>query len=116
MAEVQVGGGTLITETDIMNQIRLALSAAGHMNFRGNVGKVKMADGRWFSTGLPEGFSDLFGFRKTDGRMFFIEVKTEKGKLRQDQVRFLNAMKERGAIVGVARSAEQALRIVEERE
>ena len=102
------------TETDIMNEIRLALSAAGHMNFRANVGKVKMADGRWFSTGLPDGFSDLFGFRKTDAKIFFIEVKTPTGKLRKDQERFLTAMNQRGAIVGVARSTEDALRIVGE--
>ena len=102
------------TETDIMNEIRLALSAAGHMNFRANVGKVKMADGRWFSTGLPDGFSDLFGFRKTDAKIFFIEVKTPTGKLRKDQERFLTAMNQRGAIVGVARSTEDALKIVEE--
>ena len=104
------------TETDIMNEIRLALSEAGHMNFRANVGKVKMADGRWFSTGLPDGFSDLFGFRKTDAKIFFIEVKTPTGKLRKDQERFLTAMNQRGAIVGVARSTEDALRIVGEKE
>ena len=104
------------TETDIMNEIRLALSAEGHMNFRANVGKVKMADGRWFSTGLPDGFSDLFGFRKTDAKIFFIEVKTPTGKLRKDQERFLTAMYQRGAIVGVARSTEDALRIVGEKE
>lgn len=104
------------TETDIMNEIRLALSAAGHMNFRANVGKVKMADGRWFSTGLPDGFSDLFGFRKTDAKIFFIEVKTPTGKLRKDQERFLTAMNQRGAIVGVARSTEDALRIVGDKE
>ena len=104
------------TETDIMNEIRLALSAAGHMNFRANVGKVKMADGRWFSTGLPDGFSDLFGFRKTDAKIFFIEVKTPTGRLRKDQERFLTAMNQRGAIVGVARSTEDALRIVGEKE
>lgn len=102
------------TETDIMNEIRLALSAAGHMNFRANVGKVKMADGRWFSTGLPDGFSDLFGFRKTDAKIFFIEVKTPTGRLRKDQERFLTAMNQRGAIVGVARSTEDALKIVGE--
>ena len=102
------------TETDIMNEIRLALSKAGHVNFRANVGRVKMADGRWFSTGLPDGFSDLFGFRKTDSKIFFIEVKTPTGRLRKDQERFLTAMNERGAIAGVARSTEDALQIVGE--
>ena len=100
------------TETDIMNEIRLALSKDGHINFRGNVGRVKMADGRWFSTGLPDGFSDLFGFRKTDAKAFFIEVKTESGRLRKEQEKFLDAMEKHGAITGVARSTEDALRIV----
>ena len=50
-----------MTETDIMHQIMLDVSAAGNLIFRGNVGKVKLRDGRWFDTGLPKGFSDLFG-------------------------------------------------------
>lgn len=103
-----------MTETDIMNQIRLALSEAGHTNFRGNVGKVRLPDGREFSTGLPKGFSDLFGFRKKDAKAFFIEVKTPKGRLRDEQARFIRAMQEHGAIAGVARCPEDALHIVED--
>ncbi|HER8705353.1 TPA: VRR-NUC domain-containing protein, partial [Streptococcus pyogenes] len=51
----------MTTESLIQNQIRVVLSRAGHMVFRANVGKVKTADGRFFDTGLPKGFCDLFG-------------------------------------------------------
>lgn len=102
----------MATESLIQNQIRVELSKAGHMVFRINVGKVRMADGRWFDTGAPKGFCDLFGFRP-DGQIFFIEVKNEKGRLRDDQKNFMEAMKKRGALVGVARSVEDAMRIVD---
>ena len=54
----------------------------------------------------------MFGFRP-DGQIFFIEVKNEKGRLRDDQKKFMDAMKKRGALVGVARSVEDAMRIVD---
>lgn len=79
--------------------------------FRVNVGKVRTADGRYFDTGLPKGFSDLFGFRP-DGRIFFIEVKNETGRVRPEQEKFMEVMASRGALVGVARSVEDALKIV----
>lgn len=100
-------------ESLIQNQIRVALSKAGYMVFRANVGKVRTSDGRFFDTGLPKGFSDLFGFRP-DGQIFFIEVKNEKGRVRPEQTKFLEIMKQRGALVGVARSVEDALGIVNE--
>jgi hypothetical protein len=103
----------MTTESLIQNQIRVALSKAGHTVFRINVGKVKMQNGRWFETGAPKGFSDLFGFRP-DGRIFFIEVKNETGKLRPEQKKFIGNMQSRGALAGVARSVEDAMRIVEE--
>ena len=104
----------MATESLIQNQIRVELSKAGHMVFRINVGKIRMADGRWFETGAPKGFSDLFGFRP-DGQIFFIEVKNEKGRLREDQKKFMEAMKKRGALVGVARSVKDAMDIVNEK-
>ena len=104
----------MTTESLIQSKIRVALSQAGCLVFRANCGKVRTADGRFFQTGLPNGFSDLFGFRKSDGRIFFIEVKNETGRIREDQKRFLAAMKSAGAIVGVARSPEDALEIIRE--
>ena len=101
----------MTTESLIQNQIRVGLSKAGHTVFRVNVGKVKMQNGRWFETGVPKGFSDLFGFRP-DGQIFFIEVKNETGELRPEQKIFIEQMRKRGALAGVARSVEDAMEIV----
>lgn len=100
-------------EADIQNSIRLALNPYAII-FRGNVGKVRLPDGRYFDTGLPKGFSDLFGFRKSDGKMIFLEIKTDKGRLRKEQEHFLNTMQQYPVICGVARSDEEAIRIVME--
>lgn len=98
-------------EHAIQNEIRIALSEYATV-FRANVGSVKTYDGRHFETGLPKGFSDLFGFRHSDGRIFFIEVKTPKGKVSKAQENFLEQMRNYGAIAGVARSADDAIRII----
>ncbi|GAY74329.1 VRR-NUC domain-containing protein [Lentilactobacillus kosonis] len=102
-------------EQKIQNDIRVAVSKSGCTIFRANVGKVLLENGRWFDTGLPKGFPDLFGFRHSDGRFFFIEVKNEVGRLRDDQKRFASMLKKYpNVIYGVARSAEDAIKIVEE--
>lgn len=99
-------------EHRIQNEIRLAL-ADSCIIFRMNVGTGYTADGRYFNTGVPRGFSDLFGFRKSDGRAVFIEVKTHKGKPSAEQVKFLEAMRKNGAIAGICRSAEDAVKLIQ---
>lgn len=99
-------------EHRIQNEIRLAL-ADSCILFRMNVGTGYTHDGRYFSTGVPKGFSDLFGFRKSDGRAVFIEVKTPKGKPTDQQKQFLSAMQKAGAIAGICRSAEEARKLIE---
>lgn len=100
-------------EIDIQNQIRLALNEVA-VCFRANVGTFRTTDGRTVSTGLPKGYPDLSGFRKRDGKMIFLEVKNEKGRLSKEQKHFLETMKQYPVIVGVARSAEEAIKIVTE--
>lgn len=99
------------TEHTIQNEIRVALTENGYTVFRANVGKVKTADGRWFDTGLPKGHPDLYGFRP-DGKIFYIEVKNAKGRVRPEQKQFIKTVKARGALAGIARSVEDALDIV----
>lgn len=98
-------------EKDIQNAIRLGVSDIA-VTFRANVGKLYIDDGRMIATGLPKGFPDLFGYRKSDGKIIFIEVKTAKGRLRPEQEKFLQIVKEDGCIAGVARSVEDARRII----
>ena len=99
-------------EQATQDAIRVALAQAGYIVFRANVGKVKTTEGRWFNTGLPSGFPDLFGYKPENGKIYFIEVKTPQGKRRADQVRFANGLRNKQAIYGVARSAEEAVMIV----
>ena len=101
-----------MTEQDIQNQIRMALSPIAVV-FRVNTGTVKTIDGRYFKTGVPKGYSDLSGFRKSDGKMFFIEVKTPTGRASKDQLHFLEQMDRYPVITGIARSADEALEIIE---
>lgn len=102
------------SEHTIQNEIRMALGNHDCFVFRANVGKVKTQDGRWFDTGLPIGFPDLFGFKKTNGKIFFIEVKNEKGKLREAQQKFAECVLSRSNVIyGVARSVKDALHILD---
>ena len=103
----------MVSEHDIQNEIRLALSERGYCVFRINSGKVKMADGRWFDVGVPKGFSDLMAIK--EGRAFFIECKNEIGRPSAEQLNFIKQMQTRyGCRAGIARSVEDALKIVGE--
>ena len=99
------------SEHTIQSEIMLAVSQAGNKIFRSNVGKVQMIDGRWFDTGLPKGHADLYGFRP-DSQVFYIEVKSETGRVRPDQINFLETMRKNGALAGIARSVEDAMKII----
>lgn len=99
-------------EAAIQDSIRVALAQAGYVVFRTNVGKVKTDDGRFFDTGLPSGFPDLMGYKPSNGRIFFIEVKTAIGWRRKDQVNFANGLRDKNVIYCVARSADEAVTAV----
>lgn len=97
-------------EHKIQNEIRLAL-ADTCMIFRVNVFAGRTIDRRYITSGVPKGFADLFGFRKSDGRAVFIEVKTPNGKPSAEQVKFLETMRNNGAVAGVCRSVEEAIKL-----
>ena len=107
------GSNSIKSEHAIQNEIQLALSKHKCSILRANVGKFRLPDGRFFNTGLPNGFPDLVGFRWTDGKIFFIEVKSAKGKLRPDQIVFHKMLQSHGIIHGVARSVKDALMIAD---
>lgn len=111
------------SEADIQNAIRLALSPHGCV-FRTNSGDFWQGE-RVYSKefhcdvlihlrkvqGLPKGFSDLLycGF---NGQAGFIEVKKPRGAIRPEQTDFINLMQSYGYPAGIARSAEDALKII----
>jgi len=88
-----------MTEQSLQNTIRLFLSKKGFINFRCNVGKVRLKDGRWFDTGLPRGHSDIVAYK--NGKAYFIEVKVGNNKASQEQINFIKVMKENGCTAGI---------------
>lgn len=103
--------GKVISEKHIQDAIREALSYKCIV-FRGNVGTFKVQN-RYVNTGLPRGFPDLFGIRKSDGKAFFIEVKSAVGRLSKEQKEFGKHISQYDVLYGVARSVEDALKIIQ---
>lgn len=111
-------------ESLIQSEIRLSLAPHALM-FRTNAGEFWQGQ-RVYSKefgqpvlinlkkveGLPKGYSDLSGVRRCDGRAVFIECKTSTGRVRPEQEQFLAAMRELHALAGVARSAEDAMKVI----
>lgn len=130
-------------EHKLQNDIRNALAGECKL-FRANVGsgwaanKVEsysspthvvmyrgdklLRKARPFDTGLPPGFTDLFGWRvvtitpemvgKKIAQVIGPEVKTSAGVASPAQVNFIRVMNDDGGVAGVVRSVEDALELV----
>lgn len=111
-----------MTEHELQNRIRVALSEYG-LVFRTNAGSFWQGKQSWSREfggyvltalsrieGLPEGFPDLLFF-DVHG-CAFIEVKAKNGRLSDKQNKFLYQMQAMGYRVGVARSVEDAIKII----
>ena len=101
-------------ETVLQNKIIAALCQNGCVARNHTVGQFYTKYGAIVNIG-NHGESDIFGHRKSDGKALYIEVKLPGEKPRDDQERFLMAMRAAGAIAGCAHSVEEALNIVNER-
>lgn len=110
------------SEHRIQDEIRLALSPHGVV-LRLNSGKFWQGKRVWSNEfqqyvlvdlrpvqGCPIGTSDLLYIG--NNTTAFIECKDDKGKLRPEQEKFINVIKSYGHKAGVARSPEDALRII----
>ena len=98
-------------ETILQNRIIVALCENGCIARNHTVGQFYTKYGSVVNIG-HHGESDIMGHRIKDGKAFYIEVKLPKENPREDQKEFLNAMKDSGALSGVAHSVEEALEIV----
>lgn len=98
-------------ETALQNEIIVALCQNGCVARNHTVGQFYTKYGAIVNIG-NHGESDIFGHRISDGKALYIEVKLPGEKPREDQQKFLDAMKRAGAITGCAHSVEEALEIV----
>ena len=114
-----------MSEQHIQNQILLALSEAGCTVWRQNTGlawvgtPIQLSNGdvllknpRRLHVGLCKGSSDIIGMAPC-GRMLAVEVKTQYGKPTQDQLNFISQVNSKGGIAAIARTVDQALRLVD---
>ncbi len=111
-------------ETNIQQRIRLALGTDPNVRlFRNQVGQLPdPRTGRPVQFGLAKGSADLVGFKTITitpdmlgqrvAVFTSIEVKTPEGRLTTPQQNWLHAVKTAGAIAGVARSPEDAIRLL----
>ena len=123
------------TEHKIQNDIR-NMAAGKMLLFRANVGSgwtgiehklpngdILLKNPRRFSTGLPAGFSDLFGLIRVKitpdmvgqevGIFVAAEIKTPTGRVSEKQKTFREAVINNGGLAYVWRSVEQAQKDVD---
>ena len=100
-------------ETELQNRIIVALCQNGCVARNHTVGQFYTKYGAIVNIG-NNGESDIMGHRILDGKALYIEVKMPGEEPREDQQKFLNAMRKAGAITGCAHSVEEALNIVKE--
>lgn len=91
----------------------MALCANGCVARNHTVGQFYTKYGSIVNVG-HHGEADIHGHRISDGRAIYIEVKLPGEHPRPDQQKFLEAMRNTGAIAGVAHSVEEALSIIHE--
>ena len=97
-------------ETILQNKIIVALCEHGCFAVNHTVGYFFTKYGSPVSIGKP-GESDIWGHRP-DGKAFYLEVKMPGMKPRRDQLEFIEAMKNSGAIAGWCTTIPEALNIV----
>lgn len=111
------------SEHQIQDEIRLGLSPYGIV-LRLNSGKFWQGKRVWSNEfnqyvlinlrpiqGCPEGTPDL-QFLGENNNVAFIECKDDKGTLRTKQNKFIEIMHQYGIKAGMARSVEDALKII----
>ena len=100
-------------EQNIQKLIMLALSEAGCLVWRNNVGSYTTVDGAFIRYGVGGvGGSDLIGIYKPTGQFLAIEVKSPKGKPSAAQLNFIEQVRAAGGIAGIARSPDDAVQLL----
>lgn len=97
-------------EASVQALILMALSEAGCLVWRQDTGAYRAKSGALVRYGLCVGSSDIIGLAP-DGRFLAVEVKTDKGRPTEAQLRFIAAVQAKGGRAGIARSAADAVAI-----
>ena len=114
-----------MSEQQIQQEIRLALSRGPVRLWRNNTGALRDQRGQLVRYGLCQGSSDLIGYRSVTitpdmvGQQVAvfcaIEVKAPRGRVTTEQEAFLQLVADAGGISAVARSVSDAVAAIERR-
>ena len=99
-------------EVRLMKEIQLWCGQHGLLAFHLNVGKVKLTDGRFFSTGMPVGWPDLLILTEK-GKVIFCETKVHPNRPTQEQLNTIDVLIKRGFLAFVCYSLEQFVETVQ---
>ena len=105
-----------MTETALLNRIRLQAVKLGCVLLRNNNGMLRDRNGAYVRYGLGVGSSDLIGWTRIGNRAVFtaIEVKRPGQKPTKPQAAFLLAVQQAGGIACVASDILQVQDAIEE--
>lgn len=105
-----------MSESSLLRAILIRASALGMRLFRNQVGKYQLPDGRWITSGLCVGSSDLIGWTpvvitqamvgRTIAVFTAIETKAAKKHPTKEQEQFLSVVASAGGLASVARTIE----------
>lgn len=112
-----------MSETPLLNRLRLLASSLGCFLSRNNIGMLRDTNGTCVRYGcFSPGGSDLLGYTpiiitqemvgKKIAVFTAVEVKTATGILRKEQDLFINAVIQAGGIAGVARNEEDLTALI----
>lgn len=103
-----------MNESELLKSVLYQSSRDGVVLFRNQVGKYRLEDGRYLSSGLCVGSSDLIGWTsiaitqemvgKRIAVFTAIECKSEKGRASKEQDNFLKRVSDAGGIARLVRS------------
>lgn len=112
------------SEIKTQSEIMLALGKIPSVKiFRNHTGKVQDVRGFWHSFGLCVGSADLVGWKTIEitpdmvgskvAVFLSVEIKNKSGRVKPEQVNWMERVKQAGGIAGIARDIEEAKKIVD---
>lgn len=111
-----------MTEAELLKKLMLDGSKLGLRLFRNQVGSYELKDGRWITSGLCVGSSDLIGYlpiaitREMVGRrvavFVAVEAKGPHGRARPEQQQFVDVINQAGGIGVITQGPDLAPEIL----
>jgi hypothetical protein len=99
-------------EGDVVRDCQDILMNAGWVHWRSQSGMYRAVGGGWIRNGVV-GLPDICAIIPPIGRLLMIECKTKKGKLSDNQDRFLTVAAQHGAFCVVVRDSSELMWVID---